>query len=76
LRKRFSGREKTVITAKPKKLSYYRLTVAAIVGVCIATSTAAALGFACHGIDRNAATPALITGTLASILTWRTLGDT
>ena len=41
-------------------------------GVCIAT----ALGLAFYGIDRNAATQALITGTLAAILTWRTLGST
>jgi hypothetical protein len=45
-------------------------------GVCIATSTAAALGLACYGIDRNGAFLALITGTLAAILTWRSLGST
>jgi len=44
-------------------------------GVCVATSTAAALGLACYGIDRNAATLALGTGTLAAILTWRSLGS-
>lgn len=69
--------EKTVKTPpQPKKLSYYRLTVAAIMGVCIATSTATALGLAWHGIGRNAATLALITGTLAAILAWYTLGST
>ena len=45
-------------------------------GVCIATSTAVALGLACFGINRNAATVALITGTVAAILTWRTLAST
>jgi hypothetical protein len=45
-------------------------------GVCIATSTAAALGLACYGIDRSGAFLALFTGTLAAILTWRTLGST
>jgi hypothetical protein len=70
-------REKTAKTAsKPKQSSHYRLTVAMIMGVCIATSTAAALGLACHGIGRGTATLALVTGTLAAILTWRTLGHT
>jgi hypothetical protein len=58
------------------KLILYRLTVAVICGVCVATSTAAALGLACYGIDRNAATLALGTGTLAAILGWRSLGCT
>jgi hypothetical protein len=67
-------KRKTVkTTSKLKKLNYYRLTVATIMGVCIATSAATALGLACHGIGRNAATLALFTGTLAAILTWRTL---
>gem|GEM_PF-671219 len=60
----------------PKGPSYYRLTVAAIMGVCIATSTATALGFACHGIGRSAAAGALITGSVAAILTWYTLRST
>jgi hypothetical protein len=42
-------------------------------GVCIATTTAVALGLACFGIGRIASSLALITGTLAAILTWRTL---
>jgi hypothetical protein len=57
-------------------LSCYRLAVAATTGVCIATSTAVALGLAFHQIDRNAATLALITGALATIPTLRTLGST
>src|ERR1700722_2941444 len=43
-------------------------------GVCVATSTAGALGLGCYGIDRSGAFLALITGTLAAILTWRSLG--
>ncbi len=34
------------------------------------------MGLACYGIDRNAATLALGTGTLAAILTWRSLRST
>jgi len=45
-------------------------------GVCIATTTAVALGLACFGIGRIASSLALITGTLAAILTWRTLATT
>jgi hypothetical protein len=62
--------------SKLNKLILYRLTVAAISGVCVATSTAAALGLACYGIDRNAATLALGAGLLAAILAWRSLGGT
>jgi ketosteroid isomerase-like protein len=57
-------------------LSYYRLTVAGILGVCVAACAATALGLARSGIDRSSASLALVAGALAAIFAWRSLGST